>query len=214
MLTYKQKKVFDENLDSLSEKNNHPSLLEDFFLLRRNGKGTQIESLPGSTGGLSIIEDLFYFERKAARALKVPYSRLSNEDRNSSGGISPTGNDITKEELKFSKFMYKLRRNFNKFFFEMLRRQLIYKNIIKKEEWVDYEKKLIIRYKTNMEFVKAKRLKNLGDSISILRDAQEYVGKYFSKDFIWKKILNFNDQEIKDIQIEIRQENTEGVYKE
>ena len=210
--TYKQKKVYNESDGTLSSKNQHASILEDFFLLRRNGKGTEIATLGDSAGGLETIEDLLYFQKKAARALHVPFGRMSSDDAQNTSTVMPTGNEITREELKFSKFITKLRMKFNKLFFELLKRQLIYKKIIKPEEWKSIRRKLTFVYKSDTQFAAAKRMKNIENQLAVLRDADEYVGKYFTRNDIYKQILGKTDAEVKLFEKRIEEEKQK--YKE
>ena len=205
--TYKSKKTFNESNGTIMNRNQHPSMLEDFFLLRRNGKGTEIDSV-GSVGGIESIEDLLYFQQKATRALNVPFSRMNNEDRQSSPSAAVTGNEITREELKFSKFIFKLQGKFNVLFFELLRRQLVYKNIITADEWKPLKRKIKFVYKSDSQFADTKRIKGFEQKINILRDVEEYEGKWFTRKDIYTKILGLTDEEIKKHENEVQEEKT------
>jgi uncharacterized protein YajQ (UPF0234 family) len=201
--SYKQKKTLDDTTGFLAPKTKHPSILEDFFLMRRNGKGTEIDTLP-SVGGLESIEDLKYFQNKALQAMNVPFSRLNFDDRQENVSMSLTNNDITREELKFLKFITRLQGKFSILFLQLLRKQLIYKNIIKPEEWKEIKRKINFKWKQDSVFVEAKKLNNLQARLNILRDVQEYQGTYFSSDYIWKQILGMSDKEIDQMKIQIQ----------
>jgi len=203
--TYKQKKVYNETTGTLVSKNKHPSILEDFFLLRRNGKGTEIDTL-SSVGDLGSIEDLLYFQRKAAKALHVPFGRLNSEDRQGSNIVMPTGNEITREELKFSKFIRKVQGKFNKLFSEILKKQLIYKKLIKAEEWMSIKRKLVFVYRSDTRFAQAKRHSNMQQQLDILSSADDYIGKWFSRDDVYKKILGKTDDEIREFEQRLAEE--------
>jgi len=201
--TYRQKKVWDDNEGTLSAKVKHPSMIEDFFLLRRNGKATEIDTLAGGDA-LSQIEDLHYFNKKAMASLKVPFSRLNNEDRQM--GVSPTGNDITREEMKFHRYIMYLRYKFNVAFFELLRKQLLMKGIIEPNEWTSVKRKLVFKYKTDTQFIEAKKLQTMESRMAVLRDAIDYKDDYFSKKYIQKNILQFTTEEIEEIDNEIMED--------
>jgi hypothetical protein len=205
MNTYKQNKVFNDKEGTIESKNQHPSMLEDFFLLRRNGKGTEIDTV-GSAGGLGEIEDLFYFQKKALASMRVPFSRLNSDDRQTTSVISQTANEITREELKFSKFIDELRRKFNTLFFQLLKRQLIYKNIISLKDWDSIKRKLTFVYPSDTKFAQAKRLSNLSQQMEVLRDIKEYQGSYYTHDDIFKEVRGFTDDDIKNHLIKIQEE--------
>jgi hypothetical protein len=204
MNTYKQKKVYDESTGTLYARTKHPSMLEDFFLLRYGDKGTQIDTLD-SQGSISEIDDLLFFHKKAMRSLRVPFSRTSFEDR-ASPAFQNTAADVTKEELKFSKFIWKLRNKFNELFFETMYRQLCFKNIIKQEEWESIRRKLVFRYDNDMAFAEEKRLQNYATKLEILGNMKDYVGTYFSKKMVYTEILGMTDQQILEIQTRITEE--------
>jgi hypothetical protein len=204
--TYKQTKIFDPTTGTLVSRNQHPSMLEDFFLLRRNGKGTEIDTLP-SAGSLGDIEDLHFFNKKACQALKVPYSRMNTEDRQKNSVTIVTNSEITREELKFSKFVAKLRSKFNVFFFELLRRQLLYKEVIKPNEWPSIKRKLKFIYRTDSQFASAKRLEQEKQRLEILRDMDEFVGKWFTRNDVHKQVFSRTDKEISEFEQRIDEES-------
>jgi len=206
---FKQNKVFDKETGTINAKTAHRGMLEDFFLLRKEGKGTEITTIGNSVGGLGEIQDLFFFERKAFKALKVPWSRNNFEDRQQNVVLgSARAEDITREELQFAKYISHLRKKFNILWFELLKRQLIYKNIIKKKEWESIKRKLKFLYKTNTEWVEAKKLANLEKRLDILTNIEEQIGKWFTRDFVHKQLFNRTDADIKELQTKLQEEKT------
>jgi hypothetical protein len=207
MNTYAQKKVYDDANGTLVSKNKHPSILEDFFLLRRNGKGTEIDTLAGG-GDLGSIDDLHYFKTKAYKALNVPMGRMSEDGKDNTPVVNQTANEITREELKFSKYIDRLRTKFNYLFKQLLKTQLIRKKIISKHEWDDIRRKLVFNYKSDTQFVQAKRLNLLQQKLEIVRDAEEYSGKWLSKRDIHKLVFDRSDEDIKKFYKGIEEERT------
>ncbi len=180
-------------------------MLEDFFLLRRNGKGTEIDTV-GSAGGLGEIEDLYYFQRKALMSLNVPFSRLNSDDRQNSSQAAITGNEITREELKFSKFVNNLQSHFNYFFFGLLKKHLIYKGHIQPEDWKGLKRKLKFVYKSDSQFADTKRLNALERRLNVLRDVEDYIGKWFTREDVYTKVLGMTTEEIKEHERKLEQE--------
>ncbi len=207
MNTYTQKKVYDDSKGTLVSKNKHPSILEDFFLLRRNDKGTQIETIPGG-GDLGTIDDLEYFKTKAYRALNVPQGRIDKDNAQNTSVIAQTANEITREELKFSKYIDRLRGKFNTLFFKLLHVQLVRKNVIAKHEWSEIKRKICFNYKSDTQFVQAKRLSLLEQKLNILSTAEEAVGKWVTKRDIHKLIFDRSDEEIKEHYKKLEEERT------
>lgn len=205
--SYRQKKVFDSDQVLSGTRTKSPSLVEDIFLLRRNEKGTQVETLPGGT--LGDLGDLSYFRQRVANALKVPYSRMTIEDSKVLvNRLSPTANEITAEEVKFMKFIKKLQNRFSVLFHKLLFRQLVYKNIIRAEEWPDIKRKLKFVWKSDAMFSEAKRIKNLTDKMGLLGAVTPYEGVYFSRQFIQRKVLGMGDEEISRIETEMQEEKS------
>ena len=207
MNTYAQKKVYDDTKGTLVSKNQHPSILEDFFLLRRNGKGTEIDTVSGG-GDLGTIDDLEYFKTKAYRALNVPEGRISKDSAQNTSVVAQTANEITREELKFSKYIDRLRGKFNVLFFKLLRTQLIRKKIIAKNEWPSIKRKIIFNYKSDTQFVQAKRLNLLQQKLDILRDAEDAIGKWITKRDVHKLVFDRSDEQIKEHYRSIEEERT------
>jgi hypothetical protein len=208
--SYKQKKVLDDTTGFLSPKTRHASILEDFFLMRRGDadRGTQIETLP-SVGGLDEIKDLTYFMKKAYAALRIPSNRMTFYGDRTENNINLTSSEITRDEVKFYRYIRKLQSKFSKMFGYLLRKQLIYKGIIKPDEWNRIRRKLEFRWKSDALFIETKRLANLGQRLTALRDIKEHEGTYYSREYIRKRVLNQIDQEINDIENQIAEEKAE-----
>jgi len=208
--SYKQKKVLDDTTGFLSPKTKHASILEDFFLMRRgDDKGTKIEQLQ-SVGGLDEIKDLTYFMKKAYSALRIPSARMSfYGDKEERGTINVTANEITRDEIKFYRFIRKLQLKFSKMFMMLLRKQLILKNLIKPDEWNRIRRKIEFHWKTDAMFIEAKRLANINNRLNALRDIKEHEGVYFSRAYIRKKVLNFTEQEVEEMENEMESEKAE-----
>jgi hypothetical protein len=178
------------------------SMLEDFWMPRREGsKGTEITTLPGGQN-LGQIDDIVYFQNKLFQALNVPIGRLKPEQVFSLGKSS----EITREEVKFSKFIGRLRKRFSTLFKDTLRVQLVAKGIIRPDEWDDMRS--IIRF----DFVKDNYFSELKDNevlmqrINMLQQVDPYVGKYYSTAWIRKHVLQQSEEDIKDIDVEMKDE--------
>jgi hypothetical protein len=178
------------------------SMLEDFWMPRREGgKGTEITTLPGGQN-LGQIDDIVYFQNKLFQALNVPIGRLKPEQVFSLGKSS----EITREEVKFSKFIGRLRKRFSTLFKDTLRVQLVSKGIIRPDEWDDMRS--IIRF----DFVKDNYFSELKDNevlmqrINMLQQVDPYVGKYYSTAWIRKHVLQQSEEDVKDIDTEMKDE--------
>lgn len=181
------------------------SMMEDFWLPRRDGsKGTEITTLPAGQS-LGQMEDVEYFKNKLMRALNVPITRLIPEQGFSLGRSS----EITRDELKFHKFIKRLRARFSALFIDVLKVQLIAKGIIKVEEWDEISKQLFIEYRKDNSFSELKDLEILNNRLEALGRIEPYVGKYYSRAFVQKSILRFTEDEIGDLNTEMEQEAPE-----
>lgn len=215
IMKYRQQKVLNDD-GSLSAKMKSPSILEDFFLLRRNGKNTEITTLPGGTQ-IGEITDLLYFQKKAIRALKVPFSRLSldSESLGSTRNVGmTTENNIVKEEIRFSRWINKLQQNFSDLFYQLLYKQLIYKNIIKPKEWNTVKRKLYFIYQTDTQFLDSKKISNFKQRLEVLSGSKDYIGEFFSKKYVYQEIFGFNEDKVKAMEDEIEIEKLKETKKE
>lgn len=199
MTRYRNKLVYDAKTGEIRDDRKHQALLEDFWLPRREGgRGTEVSSLPGGQN-LGEIEDIVYFQKKMYRALNVPINRLEQEAQFSLGRSS----EITRDELKFQKFVDRLRRRFSHLFMGILKKQLILKGIITEEDWNNWKSDLVVTYAMDNHFSELKDAEILREKLQSLDQVQNYVGEYFSKEWVMKNILHFNDEDIENMQKEI-----------
>ena len=193
MAKYRNKLVYDAKTGEIRDDRKHMSMLEDFWLPRREGgRGTEITSLPGGEN-LGQIEDIIYFQKRLYRSLNVPLNRLEQEQQFSLGRAT----EISRDELKFQKFIDRLRNRFATFFYEILKKQLLMKNIITEEDWLSWKNEVHIDFTRDNHFSELKEAELLREKIQTLDQIQNYVGEYFSKQWVQKNILLFDDDEIK-----------------
>lgn len=206
MNRYRNKIVYDASTGELRDDRNHMSMLEDFWLPRREGgRGTEISTLPGGQN-LGEIDDIRYFQKKLYRSLNVPVSRLEAETQFSIG----RSNEITRDELKFTKFVQRIRKRFTEMFNDLLRTQLVLKGIINEEDWAYIKEHVKYDYAHDGYFTELKNVELLKERIEILSSIESYSGQYFSKEWIKRNVLKFNDQEIETIERQIKKEEQEG----
>ena len=193
MAKYRNKLVYDAKTGEIRDDRKHMSMLEDFWLPRREGgRGTEISTLPGGEN-LGQIEDIIYFQKRLNRSLNVPLNRLEQEQQFSLGRAT----EISRDELKFQKFIDRLRNRFATFFYEILKKQLLMKNIITEEDWLSWKNEVHIDFTRDNHFSELKEAELLREKIQTLDQIQNYVGEYFSKQWVQKNILLFDDDEIK-----------------
>ena len=199
MNRYQNKLIYDANTGELKDDRKHMSMLEDFWLPRREGgRGTEIDTLPGGQS-LGEMEDVLFFQTKVYKALNVPPSRLEQEAGFSLGRES----EITRDELKFSKFITRLRNQFNTIFDTLLRNQLILKGIIKAGDWIKFRPAINYEWAEDSYYREIKNSEILAARLDLLGVAAEYSGRYFSMDYLKRNILLLNDEEIRELQKEI-----------
>jgi hypothetical protein len=199
MVKYRNKLVYDSSTGEIRDDRKHLSMLEDFWLPRREGgKGTEIQTLPGGQN-LGEMEDVKYFERKLYKSLGIPISRLEMQQGFSIGRAS----EITRDELKFSKFVFRLRNKFSTLFDEALRVQLSLKGICTVEEWDYFKENIYYDFITDNNFEELKKAELIQNRITVLQFADPYIGKYFSTLWVRKNILNQTDDEIEEIDQQI-----------
>ncbi len=202
MNRYRNKLVYDANTGEIRDDRNHMSMLEDFWLPRREGgRGTEITTLPGGSN-LGEIDDIRYFQNKLYRSLNVPISRLEAENNFSLGRST----EITRDELKFSKFVQRIRKKFNPLFTDLLKTQLLLKGIIAPDDWELMQEHIQYDYLQDGHFVELKEAELLNDRIQTLDSIQSYVGTFFSKEYVLKKVLRMNDSEIDQMRDQIAKE--------
>jgi hypothetical protein len=203
MTKYRNKLVYDSSTGEIKDDRKHLSMLEDFWLPRREGgKGTEITTLPGGQN-LGELEDVKYFEKKLYKALGVPYSRMESQP----GGIGlGRSTEITRDELKFTKFIARLRNKFATLFDDLLRVQLITKGICTEEEWLIFKEDIWYDFKKDNNFSEFKESELLQNRIQNLQLVDPYVGRYFSMEWVRRKVLMMDDDEIAEITEQIAAE--------
>ncbi len=202
MNRYRNKIDYNPNTGEIRDSRKFMSLLEDFWLPRREGsRGTEISTLPGGSN-LGDLDDVNYFKEKLYQSLNVPISRI-NQDNNFQLGRA---SDISRDEIKFSKFIKRLRKQFAEIFSEVLRVQLVLKGVCTQNEFEEMRQYISYDYLKDMHFDKLKQTELLTDQLNVLRDASEYVGKYFSIEYVRKVILGQTEEDIARIDKEIMSE--------
>ena len=202
MNRYRNKLVYDASTGEIRDDRNHMSMLEDFWLPRREGgRGTEITTLPGGSN-LGEIDDIVYFQRKLYRSLNVPISRLEAENNFSLGRTT----EITRDELKFTKFIQKLRKKFVHLFTDMLKTQLLLKGVIASEDWDNMKEHIQYDFLKDGHFAELKEAELLRDRIDALDSIQSYIGTFFSKEYVLKKVLRMTDSEVEEMRDQIAKE--------
>ena len=202
MNRYRNKLVYDASTGEIRDDRNHMSMLEDFWLPRREGgRGTEITTLPGGAN-LGEIEDIIYFQRKLYRSLNVPISRLEAENNFSLGRST----EITRDELKFTKFVQRLRKKFTPLFTDMLKTQLVLKGIMTIEEFHNIKELIQYDFLQDGHFTELKEAELMKEKLDTLSQVEAYVGTFFSKKYVQRNILRLTDREIEEMQNEINRE--------
>ena len=202
MNRYRNKLVYNASTGEIRDDRNHMSMLEDFWLPRREGgRGTEITTLPGGSN-LGEIDDIVYFQRKLYRSLNVPISRMEAEQGFSIGRST----EITRDELKFTKFVQRLRKKFTTLFTDILKTQLILKGVVTLEDWSNIKEHIQYDFLQDGHFAELKEAELLKDRLEVLQTVESYVGTFFSKKWVQKNVLNMTESEIDDMQGEINKE--------
>jgi len=207
MMRYRNKLVYDANTGEIRDDKKFMSMLEDFWLPRREGgRGTEISTLPGGQN-LGEITDIEYFKKKLYRSLNVPPSRMDGE-----GGFNlGRSSEILRDELKFTKFVGRLRKRFSAMFNDILRTQLLLKNIITPEDWEIMSEHIQYDFLYDNHFSELKDSELLNERLNSLQAAEPYIGKYYSQDYVRRKILRQTDQEIIEQDALIKKEIESGL---
>lgn len=207
MQRYRNKLMYDPNTGEVQDSRKHLSMLEDFWMPRREGgRGTEIQTLAAGQN-LSEMDDVKYFQKKLFQSLNVPTSRLEETTGFNLGKSS----EISRDEVKFFKFIERLRMKFSELFLELLRVQLLMKGVIKKEEWENIEERLAFRFVKDSHFSELKESEILKDRLQSVRDAEDFVGKYYSRDWIRRHVLRQTEDDIEQIDKQIRAEQVAGI---
>ena len=207
MVKYKNKLVYDANTGEVRDDRKFLSMMEDFWLPRREGgKGTEITTLPGGTN-LGELEDVKYFEKKLYKSLNVPVSRL---DPNQSGFSLGRVGEITRDELKFAKFVGRLRAKFSDLFDQCLRVQCVLKGVCTDDEWKSFREHIHYNFIKDNNFTELKEAELMKERLSLLGAVDPYTGRYFSQAWIQRNVLRLNDDEIGVMQKEMEEEKDAG----
>jgi len=202
MNRYRNKLVYDASTGEIRDDRNHMSMLEDFWLPRREGgRGTEITTLPGGSN-LGEIDDITYFQRKLYRSLNVPISRLEAEQNFSLGRST----EITRDELKFSKFVQRIRKKFTPLLTDMLKTQLILKGVMTLEEFHNIKELIQFDFLQDGHFTELKEAELMENKLQTLQSVESYVGTFFSKKWVQNNVLRLTDLEIEEMQKQINKE--------
>jgi len=207
MARYRNKLVYDAQTGEIRDDRNYMSMLEDFWLpSREGGRGTDITTLPGGQN-LGEIADIEYFRSKLYRSLNVPVSRLET----SAGFNIGRASEITRDELKFTKFVQRLRKKFTELFNDILRTQLILKGIINEDDWYTMRDTIQYDFLQDGHFAELKQTEMLRERLALANEMRDYIGKFYSVQYVRKNVLKQNDREIEDMDIQIKKEINDGI---
>ena len=207
MARYRNKLVYDAGTGEIRDDRKHMSMLEDFWLPRREGgRGTEITTLPGGQN-LGELSDIEYFQKKLYRSLGVPESRIAGSGEGFNLGRS---SEILRDEIKFTKFVGRMRKRFSGVFNDMLKTQLILKNIVTPEDWEILEDHIQYDFVYDNHFAELKDTELLNERLAVVAAVDPYVGKYFSLDYVRRNILKQKDEEIIEIDKQMQKEIKDG----
>jgi hypothetical protein len=210
MNRFRNKIAYDVETGKVTNQKNVMTMLEDFYFpVTESGRGTKVETL---TSGQSMtdMQDIFYFKKKLYKSLKIPLSRF-DDDNNAVVELGRSG-EFSKEELKFSKFIIKLQQKFGTLLFSILKNQLIWSNIINDNDWKENLQNINLIWNADSYFVELKKQEILNSRVETLTSVSEFIGKYFSKKYVYKEILCMSEDEIVDMEKEIDIEKKNGDY--
>ena len=210
MSRYRNKMVYDANTGEIKDDKKFMSMLEDFWLPRREGgRGTEISTLPGGQN-LGELEDVKYFQKKLYKALNVPSSRLETETTFNIGRAA----EITRDEVKFQKFIARLRKRFSELFMDLLKAQLVLKGVITLEEWDDMKTHIQFDYIADNYFTELKEIEIRNERMNQVNLMDPFVGKYFSVEYMRRQVLKQTTEEIKEIDKQIDSEMDSGIIQD
>jgi len=207
MTRYRNKLVYDQTTGELKDSRKHMSMLDDFWLPRREGgRGTEVTTLPGGTN-LGEIDDVKYFQRKVYQALNVPVSRLEQEQAYSLGRAT----EINREEIKFQKFITRLRARFSKLFYHILRQQLVLKGVITDADWQElFHNRIRVEFYKDNHYTELKDAEVMTQRLQLVDQASQYVGEYLSKEWVMTNIFRFTKEEAEEMATTIKAEIESG----
>ena len=207
MAKYRNKLVYDAQTGEIRDDRKHQSMLEDFWLPRREGgRGTEITTLPGGEN-LGQIDDIVYFQKRMYRSLNVPISRMEPDQ---AAGILGRSTEINRDELKFQKFIDRIRARFAHLFYGILKKQLILKGILTEEDWDTFKSDITLDYVKDNHFAELRDAEMLQNRLALLDQAANYAGEYYSKTWIMKNVLMLSDEDIENMKKEIGEEESNG----
>ena len=207
MSRYRNKLVYDANTGEVRDDRKFMSMMEDFWLPRREGgRGTEITTLPGGQN-LGELSDIEYFQKKLYRSLGVPESRIAAE-----GGFNlGRSSEILRDELKFSKFVGRLRKRFANMFTDMLKTQLILKNIVTPEDWEVLSEHIQYDFIYDNQFAELKETEMMNERLGTLAQIEPYIGRFYSQEWVRKNVLRQTDGEMEELDEQIEQEIKDGI---
>ena len=205
MNRYRNKLVYDASTGEIRDDRKHMSMLEDYWMPRREGgRGTEITTLDGGQN-LGEMEDVDYFKKRLYRSLNVPISRLEADNGFNMGRAA----EISRDEVKFFKFIERIRTKFSELFLNLLKTQLVIKGVMSKEEFDEMYQDIIFDYNKDNYFSELKETEIMREQFEMLREVGEYIGQYFSKEYVYKKVLHMTDEEIDEMKKQIDTEREE-----
>ena len=208
MTRFKNRVVYDAQTGEIRDDRKHMTMLEDFWLPRREGgKGTEITTLPGGQN-LGQMDDVVYFQRKLYKSLNVPITRLDPEQNYNFGRAT----EVSRDEVKFAKFITRLRGKFSELFNKILEKQLILKGVITSEDWQEFRTNFKYEYSEDNHFAELRNTEILRDRISMLRDIDDYTGKYYSHEWVRRNVLYQTEEDMKEIDEQIAEEQENPQY--
>lgn len=206
MTKYRNKLVYDASTGQIKDDRKHMSMLEDFWLPRReNGRGTEISTLPGGEN-LGQIDDIIYFQKRLYRSLNVPVNRLEQEAQFSLGRAT----EISRDEVKFQKFVDRLRRRFSWLFLGILKKQLILKGIITDQDWEEWKDDIYVDFIKDNHFSELKEMEIIRERVGLMNEITQYVGEYYSKDWVMKNVMRLSEEDIDNMKKQIDKETSSG----
>jgi hypothetical protein len=205
---YRNRMSFDPETGTFKDQRHLQTMQEDYWLPRNSsGRGTEVDTLPGGQN-LDQIEDIIYFQKQLYKALNIPITRLETDNLVSLG----RSQEISRDELKFSKFVSKIRKRFNMMFLDLLKTELILTKVITAKEWDVVKHKIQFDYALDMYLEEMKKSEMLRDRLDLIREAESHIGRYFSNDFVRRKILKQSDEDIKEEDKKIKDEKSVEQY--
>ena len=205
MNRYRNKLVYDASTGEMRDDRRHMSMLEDYWMPRREGgRGTEITTLDGGQN-LGEMEDVEYFKKRLYQALNVPITRLEADNGFNMGRSA----EISRDEVKFYKFIERLRNKFSELFVNLLKTQCVVKGVMSKEEFEEMTQDLLFDYNKDNYFAELKEAEILKERLEMMRDVGEFIGQYFSREFVYKKIMQMTDEEVTEMKNQIDKEAKE-----